>query len=210
MVNTFVISSSFEETAKSLDYKRLGKQRVEAFQILKSLLPEEYGPSNGWKNHPATLMWKGYEEALIVYIQVMIKEWINRGYKNTIEVREPKNIIMPHWITWKYMHLSHKCSLLRKNAEYYSNKFDLDEIEKEYMKFGYVWPTHVKSSYGGLPKPELVCDPISGSYGWKKEEIMMFLSNRNVNPRTGRKISATSKKGIYITLIKAAAELKLL
>jgi hypothetical protein len=37
MVNTFLVCSDFTESAKQLDNKRLGKQRVEAFQLLKIL-----------------------------------------------------------------------------------------------------------------------------------------------------------------------------
>jgi len=49
--------SQYDQTAKCLDVKRLGKQRVETYQILKALL----GESKGWRNHPATRMWEGYE-----------------------------------------------------------------------------------------------------------------------------------------------------
>ena len=68
MVNTFLPYSSFKKSVKSLDNKRLGKQRVEAKQILTAL-------SNGgsWSNHPAALMWKGYEECLKLYINRCIK-----------------------------------------------------------------------------------------------------------------------------------------
>lgn len=34
MVNTFLISSDFDKNAQLLDNARLGKQRVEAYQIL--------------------------------------------------------------------------------------------------------------------------------------------------------------------------------
>ena len=34
MVQTFLVNSNFRLSAKSLDWKRLGKQRVEAYQIL--------------------------------------------------------------------------------------------------------------------------------------------------------------------------------
>ena len=38
MVNTFLISSDFKQSAKFLDWRRLGKQRAEAFQILNIIL----------------------------------------------------------------------------------------------------------------------------------------------------------------------------
>lgn len=37
MVNTFLVDSDFRVSASKLDYRRLGKQRVEAYQILKIL-----------------------------------------------------------------------------------------------------------------------------------------------------------------------------
>lgn len=37
MVNTFLPYACFVKSAKALDYKRLGKQRVEAFQIINIL-----------------------------------------------------------------------------------------------------------------------------------------------------------------------------
>ena len=52
-MQTFLPYKSFVKSAQCLDNKRLGKQRVEAMQILKSIYIEDYG----WKNHPATKMW---------------------------------------------------------------------------------------------------------------------------------------------------------
>ena len=58
--------------AEILDNKRLGKQRVEAIQIAKTL----FGLNNGWKNHPGTIRWKGYEPFLIkVYLKTIMDEW---------------------------------------------------------------------------------------------------------------------------------------
>ena len=62
-MQTFLPYSDFERSAKTLDYKRLGKQRVEAYQILQALSDPNYG----WQNHPAVKMWRGYEEALVAY-----------------------------------------------------------------------------------------------------------------------------------------------
>ena len=75
MVNTFVTDSNPKIIAKNLDSRRLGKQRVEAFQIIKAL----EGKTKGWKNHPATKAWEGHIEALKDYYNIMINEWISRG-----------------------------------------------------------------------------------------------------------------------------------
>jgi hypothetical protein len=63
MVNTFLPFPQFTKSAQALDYKRLGKQRVEAWQILQALR----GETKGWTNHPATKMWRGHEKALCEY-----------------------------------------------------------------------------------------------------------------------------------------------
>lgn len=98
-------------TAKVLDRQRLGKQRVEALQILQTLKRGKYTccspvcksqpipePTDGrlcptcmraivritpWYNHPAVQMWKGYENGLILYLSEMCREWVSRGYQDT-------------------------------------------------------------------------------------------------------------------------------
>lgn len=129
---TFVVSSNLQECAKALDYRRLGKQRVEAYQILRTLR----GHSHGWKNHPAVKMWRGYEDALALYMNAMIEEWVSRGYKNTMKLEEicfvPK---FPWWFSWKPLHDSHKAALNRKMPEWYH--FDVSDV---FMSHGYIWP----------------------------------------------------------------------
>lgn len=108
---------AFVETARHLDYRRLGKQRVEALQILNTL----QGKSNGWANHPAVKMWRGYESMLERYMNAMIVEWQLRGYKNTMQLRALNNApppVLPQWIT-KDLVLSHRSNLLRKEPHYY-------------------------------------------------------------------------------------------
>lgn len=129
---TFVVSSDVNECAKALDYRRLGKQRVEAYQILRTLR----GHSHGWKNHPAVKMWMGYEDALAMYMNAMIDEWIARGYKNTmIKETIEKHPPFPWWFTWKPLQESHKAALNRKQPAYYN--FDVDDC---FMCHGYIWP----------------------------------------------------------------------
>src|SRR6056297_2494795 len=96
MVNTFLFVCTPQDyndivtpsdlvlhTARHLDRARLGKQRVEAVQIIKAL---EKG--TGWANHTVTCMWRGYTNALKYYTNVIIREWINRGYNNTMPYQE--------------------------------------------------------------------------------------------------------------------------
>ena len=131
-MQTFLPVPDFKESAKILDYRRLGKQRVEARQILNAL----QGKSKGWVNHPATRMWKGYESALEQYLREMILEWLDRGYNNSMEIplkRSP--IIYPKWFGDVNFHASHRSNLLRKNFDYYS---EFNWIEG--CDLPYIWP----------------------------------------------------------------------
>jgi hypothetical protein len=132
-MQTFLPYSDFEKSAKCLDYRRLGKQRVEAMQLVKALTDENYG----WQNHPITNMWRGYVEALKLYHNIMIYEWQLRGYNNTmLKYATIQNPPMPEWLGSEEFHESHRRKLLWKNPEWY-NQFDWGEVPLEEPK--YVW-----------------------------------------------------------------------
>lgn len=133
-MQTFLPYPDLKKSVETLDYRRLGKQRVETFQVLNILL--ERTETRGWRNHPVTRMWSGYEVALQAYQNYTIKEWINRGYKNTMkfETFDEKELVMPPWFGLEDFHRSHRSNLLRKDYEYYSQYFDEpDNLE-------YYWP----------------------------------------------------------------------
>jgi len=138
-MQTFLPYPDFKKSAKCLDYKRLGKQRVEAKQILNILNGKAKLNKNGkisWENHPAVKMWKGYEKPLTQYMNTMIQEWIDRGYKNTMEInRSNEKFDLPPWIGDDRLHSSHRSNLLRKNKDYYS-KFGWIETND----LLYYWP----------------------------------------------------------------------
>jgi CRISPR/Cas system-associated protein Cas10 (large subunit of type III CRISPR-Cas system) len=82
-------------------------------------------------------MWKGYENALKEYYNSILMEWINRGYKNTMQyetINVEYPISYPFWFGKTSFHASHRSNLLRKNKEYYS-KFDW----KEQDNLPYIW-----------------------------------------------------------------------
>lgn len=124
-------------TATVLDRLRLGKQRVETWQILRAIR----GETRGWVNHPASVMWRGYEGALIDYGISMCDEWIGRGYNDTMRSRftemsdEYPDKTLPAWLGSEDFHLSHMSNLIRKDPVYYAPLFpDVpDDLE-------YVWP----------------------------------------------------------------------
>ena len=151
MVNTFLPCASFRKCARTLDYRRLGKQRVEAMQIIRTIERIEKGEDNfPWSHHPAVRMWIGYSNSLKFYHNCMIKEWIKRGYKNNMVLYEiEKPIVKPWWVKWKPFQYSHRASLLRKAPDFYQEKF---YIPKKYHKYGYIWPSKLDSQIIKLAK----------------------------------------------------------
>lgn len=141
-MQTFLPYPDFRQSAQALDMRRLGKQRVEGYQILRTLL----GISDGWKNHPATKMWCGSTLALWVYTHDICQEWIARGYKDTVlgkimvlydTVKMPKSVHpMPIWLGNEDFHRSHRANLVAKWPEFYSLKFGDIPFEP------YVWPSN--------------------------------------------------------------------
>ena len=86
MVNTFLPFPDFKLSARVLDYRRLGKQRVEAMILVDVITKGK--EAKGWKNHPAVEMWKDNIDALKLYHNVIINEWIARGYNNNMKLYE--------------------------------------------------------------------------------------------------------------------------
>lgn len=130
-MQTFLPLPSIVKSLECLDNKRLGKQRVEAKQILNAL---EHG--GGWRNHPAVLMWEGYEDALKYYHNACIDEWVSRGKRNTmVKLEHPSEFEMPWWFGGK-IHESHRANLLRKDQDYYA-QFGWEEDPS----LPYFWPT---------------------------------------------------------------------
>lgn len=139
-MQTFLPYPDFKKSAECLDRARLGKQRVEAYQILCSLLKTEYG----WKNHPAVKMWLHKEKALFQYAFSIVDEWQNRGYADSMYNKlidlatildEDSDISLPSWLGDERFHSSHRAALLAKDYKHYSS-FGW----KEEPKLNYFWP----------------------------------------------------------------------
>ena len=162
---TFVPFDDLFACARALDYRRLGKQRCEAYQIWLALtgrgkfLPDgtEGPPKKGWVNHPATLMWKGHVCFLAMYCNAMIDEWVARGYRNNMaKLPHCGKPAAPWWWGWEPMHKSHQAALNRKKSDYYH--FEVGD----YANYGYVWPSKVDFSFRKIPEPilEKICEPV--------------------------------------------------
>jgi hypothetical protein len=121
-MQTFVPYANAARSAQVLDYRRLGKQRVECKQIYNALVH-----GGGWANHPAVRMWVGHERYLVWYWIVMCQEWLSRGYNDNLLLQAKKAYIKatkgtdspPNWWGGK-IHVTHKRALLAKNYKHYS------------------------------------------------------------------------------------------
>lgn len=149
-MQTFLPYPDFIGSARVLDQKRLGKQRVEAIQVLRALTRPRYG----WRNHPAVTMWAGYEEALVRYGLDVCAVWCGPGRADTcantltIDLAEACGIHqvrtqlqlavageLPPWLGREDLHLSHRSALLRKDPDYYRPIFG--DVTPD---LPYVWP----------------------------------------------------------------------
>jgi Pyrimidine dimer DNA glycosylase len=149
-MQTFLPYADFERSARVLDLKRLGKQRVECIQVLRGTTRSDYG----WRHHPAVLMWKGYAEALARYAFTCCEVWTERGFADTCaatigtDLRDDAGVsvvrsqaelgaagALPPWLGDPAFHRSHQSSLLRKDPEHYGPLFPGVPADLEY-----VWP----------------------------------------------------------------------
>ncbi|WP_208544101.1 MSMEG_6728 family protein [Nocardioides seonyuensis] len=148
-MQTFLPYADFERSARALDPKRLGKQRVETIQVVRALTV----PGYGWANHPATLMWKGFEEALGRYGFVCCEVWTEMGFGDTCaatiatdlaaagvdRVRSQDELAsadaLPPWLGDEDLHRSHRSALLRKDPDHYRSQFT--DVPDD---LPYVWP----------------------------------------------------------------------
>jgi len=134
-MQTFLPSSNFDESARCLDDRRLGKQRVEVLQILRAVS----GRSRGWRNHPAVRMWRGHRSWLAAYGAAVCLEWRRRGFRDSCLAkilrfssgRNPR----PPWLGDERVHRSHRANLVRKDPERYGRLWP-----RVRPREGYFWP----------------------------------------------------------------------
>lgn len=150
-MQTFLPLASFRASARCLDNKRLGKQRVECKQILLALgvgIGQNQPYQSRWRNHPAVRMWAGYEVALIVYAIAVCREWRGRRFNDNLlpeflaAYHELRPTIghnrYPPWFRQRRFHASHRSNLLRKNYAHYSQFGWPEPIDLEYF-----WPAEL-------------------------------------------------------------------
>lgn len=162
-MQTFLPFKSFAKSAKALDNKRLNKQVLEAYQILKVLNNPD--PHAAWRNHPAVKMWRGYEKLFWNYILEMVLEANRRGIKtdknmeNLSALRNATEqnwgIEIPEWYrnesTMTRLTTTHQFNLYRKDPMYYY-QFGLAKLSQhnkpccqdKKIPCQYFWVTHEK------------------------------------------------------------------
>ena len=120
-MQTFMPYDTYMQSARCLDRQRLGKQRLEANDILGILTEfaitthsdkQQAYLLRRYPNHPAIEMWRTHERQLAIY-----------GWT-------------PHWLGDPLFHISHRSNLLRKMPEHYK-QFGWDIPDT----FEYVWPS---------------------------------------------------------------------
>ncbi|WP_133914336.1 MSMEG_6728 family protein [Streptomyces sp. NBC_00582] len=150
-MQTFLPDADFRRSAQLLDRRRLGKQRVEALQVLRGLTL----PGYGWHRHPAVRMWCGYEEALVRYGLEVCQVWRDQGHPDSCAaslitgyeawcpgapVRDQPALAragaLPPWLGDEAFHRSHQSALVRKDPLTYAPEFPgvPDDLP-------YVWPS---------------------------------------------------------------------
>ena len=84
-------------------------------------------------------MWQGYKDALANYHNIIIEEWIQRGYRNTMNhIDSKKQYEKPEWLGSEKLHKSHRSNLLRKDFNFYK-QYDW----KETTTLEYFWPKRI-------------------------------------------------------------------
>lgn len=133
-MQTFLPLPDYRESMECLDKSRLGNQVWrEGLTLIRG----------GWKNHPASKMWRGHEYHLGLYLLAGLEVLEKRSLKKYNSVREKILIEMnkhtdtgkPKWLGDETFHASHRSNLLRKNKEHYS-QFGWKEPDN----LPYVWP----------------------------------------------------------------------
>jgi hypothetical protein len=145
-MQTFLPVADFDQSARLLDSPRLGKQRVEALQVLRALELPDYG----WASHPVVTMWRGRTAGLVVYGLAMVRAWRERGFADSTEALIAEFApdaatmsqaeaaaagLLPSWVGNDELHRSHRSNLLAKEPAFYRPLFpgDPDDLP-------YIWP----------------------------------------------------------------------
>lgn len=175
-MQTFLPYKKFSKSAAVLDRQRLGKQRVEAKQVLQAILDVDRHGVDGntgqtFTNHPIYAQWARYPDALLSYTWYICHEWRTRGYTDNITpwlrtVSRLRDIPIvaeerilgsrwkcPWWLGDKRYHVYHRANLLVKEPIWYPLRlaelgFKQWGIPDDLQAgFGYNWPLELPHTW---------------------------------------------------------------
>lgn len=157
-MQTFLPFKDFDKSAQALDNKRLNKQVLECYQILKVLSNDD--PRAGWRNHPAVKMWRGSEKSLWSYAMTMLFEASSRGIKTDTNENNLRTLWRlnadnwgssePSWFddlsVMNRVVTTHRANLYRKDPIYYMEF--VSAVTDAYNepcceRCQYYWVTHI-------------------------------------------------------------------
>lgn len=141
-MQVFLPYNDLKQSVSCLDNSRLGNQVYrEGLTLIKG----------GWPNHPASVMWRGYEKYLALYCLYGLEELKNRGRNYPHHEITFENFFntfpdngLPPWLGDDRLHLSHRSNLLKKDFFYYSRFGWEYDIDTEYF-----WPSQSEDYKNG-------------------------------------------------------------
>lgn len=199
-MQTFLPYPDLRLSCRVLDDRRLGKQRVETFQILRALTWPDYA----WKNHPAVRMWRGFVPALVEYGLESCREWTRRGHSDSVAGSllgwtggvPVTGAPLPLWFGLADLHRSHRSALLRKDPAWYRPRFAALGDGDDPADLPYVWPPPafpcwpVRSGPDGVPLVQAArLLGLSAPHSWQADAVAALAGGRDVllvaRPGTG-------------------------
>lgn len=153
------LQACFRLTAQLLDNKRTGKQRVEAMQLLNILLGRNADSS--WKRHPVLHMWKPWTEALKLYYNCFLEEWMARGFVNNLPLEDIDEEALteqgiPPFLSNKHFVDRHRANLMTKHPDFYE-KYEWG-VEPRQGYYWYLDGVYILTKYGKRYESDLSGD----------------------------------------------------
>ncbi|MDJ0271072.1 MAG: pyrimidine dimer DNA glycosylase/endonuclease V [Candidatus Caldarchaeum sp.] len=130
------------KSAAVLDDLRLGKQRVEAKQVLNVFLRKAgilRDGLRGWLNHPIVLLYyndgRPYVDDVVGMFTACVKEWMRRGKQSNINLDDIRHLLdqlekTPGTPITRLHEIEYRRILLLKNPDHYIRTFTEEEVRE--------------------------------------------------------------------------------
>jgi len=124
-MQTYLPYPSVQHSVQCLETSDLLDQASVTFSIL----------SGRGRTLPAARMWKGYSQALNLYHNEVVREYVRRTGSSDYPTFQVGEVTLPPWFGSPSIHASHRSNLLRKNPDWYG-QFGWSESPN----LEFVWP----------------------------------------------------------------------